>query len=641
MRAFPAAGDTFGDYVVDRELGRGAMGIVYLAHQSRLDRAVALKLLSPSLDQPEFRRRFQREALTLAKLNSAYIVAIHDYGEHDGWLYFTNPYMPAGDMQSRIEVRPFEPDEALRLLGQLATGLAAAHQLGIIHRDLKPANVLLAEEADGLRALLADFGIARTQGIDSTLTGGAVIGTLPYMPPERHLGGVATPAGDVYALGCVLWAMLHQRPPFVDLGGVLLLRDLLDGPPPVYSGPRARQINAVLGRCLATRVEDRFDDAVQLQQALPRPAGRYRTEPREGSRAGPGDKADEVPEETGGHFPAGEQDEAQAAETEPAGGTPRERDEQKPEGTQEPDVEPEDEPVEEEVPDHSAETLQPHIDEGLDTPEKDQHATPADVTVLSLHQKPVIPSLPDSSSTSNRRRWLEIAAVVLLVGGLLAAIVLLGQDDDGGDPEGTTDTDKLTLAPEPLSCHRLTKQELDDKADPSPAVPCSKPHTTQTIDVVPVDNLDLVDGGACIESVIEWLGGSPEDFFASILDVAYFVPDLQEQAEGASWVRCDVTTQSDLSGDAVLPPEVQSGVLASGPPDPSLAECKVGPDASVACNEPHDFEVSDVLRISGDYPATIRPLRRKRTTSRTSTALRTSGGTTSRTRTSGRQGSPT
>ena len=84
MRAFPTAGDTFGGYVIDRELGRGAMGIVYLAHQPRLERQVALKLLSPTLDQPEFRKRFNREAITLAKLSSPYIVSIHDYGEHEG-----------------------------------------------------------------------------------------------------------------------------------------------------------------------------------------------------------------------------------------------------------------------------------------------------------------------------------------------------------------------------------------------------------------------------------------------------------------------------------------------------------------------------------------------------------------------------
>ncbi|HWM74086.1 MAG TPA: protein kinase [Nocardioides sp.] len=271
MRAFPQAGDEFGDYVVERELGRGAMGIVYLAQQQNLSRPVALKLLSPALDQPEFRKRFEREARLLARLHSAYVVSIHEYGEHDGWLYLTNPYLPAGDLQARIEAGPIEPAEALRLFGQLASGLAAAHQLGIVHRDIKPSNVLLAEEADGLRPLLADFGIARDQGIDSTLTGGAVIGTLPYMPPERHLGGHATSAGDVYALGCVLWAMLHQRAPFVDGNGMLLLRALLDGPPPVYAGPLAHQINPIVERCLATDPENRFADATELRMALLHP----------------------------------------------------------------------------------------------------------------------------------------------------------------------------------------------------------------------------------------------------------------------------------------------------------------------------------------------------------------------------------
>src|SRR5262245_22506299 len=105
MHAFPQPGDAFGDYVVERELGSGAMGIIYLAHHPRLERRVALKLLSPLLNRPAFRKRFEREARTLARLHSPYVVPIFDFGEHDGWLYLTTQYLPAGDLQTRIDRR--------------------------------------------------------------------------------------------------------------------------------------------------------------------------------------------------------------------------------------------------------------------------------------------------------------------------------------------------------------------------------------------------------------------------------------------------------------------------------------------------------------------------------------------------------
>ncbi|WP_322938095.1 serine/threonine-protein kinase [Nocardioides bizhenqiangii] len=296
MRAFPVPGDVFGNYVIERELGRGAMGIVYLARQPSLERRVALKLLSPVLDEPSFRRRFEREARTLAKLQSPYVVAVHDFGEHDGWLYLTNPYLSDGDLQARIDVRPFDPGTALRLLGQLATGLSAAHQAGIIHRDIKPSNILLAEDPDGLRLLLSDFGIAREMSAGVLTTTAVAVGTLPYMPPERHEGSDASPAGDVYALGCVLWAMLHGRPPFLNDKGILQLKDVFTAPPPAFVGPLAHHVNGILLRCLAKDPEDRFTDALQLRAALA--AGREAVENRH--RDGADGKAADEREADGG-----------------------------------------------------------------------------------------------------------------------------------------------------------------------------------------------------------------------------------------------------------------------------------------------------------------------------------------------------
>jgi hypothetical protein len=269
MRQLPVPGDVIDeDYVIVRELGRGAMGVVYLATQSGLARQVALKLMSPALDEPEFRGRFEREARTLAKLYSPYVVSVHDFGEHDGWMYLTTPFLPLGDLAAHIAKGLLEPDEALRLLSHAAAGLAAAHAVGIVHRDIKPSNILLAEDPDGLRALLADFGIARDTSATTAEVTSGVIGTYAYMPPERFGGAPADARTDVYALGCVLWAMLHGRPPFVDPQGQLQMREVLGPRTPVYAGPAAASLNSLLGRCLAKDPAHRFADGGELLAAL-------------------------------------------------------------------------------------------------------------------------------------------------------------------------------------------------------------------------------------------------------------------------------------------------------------------------------------------------------------------------------------
>jgi serine/threonine-protein kinase len=244
------------------------MGVLYLATPAGQARKVALKLMSPALDEPAFRGRFEREARTLARLYSPYVVSVHDFGEHDGWLYLTTPYLPLGDLAGHIAAHLLGPGEALRLLSHAATGLAAAHAAGILHRDIKPSNILLAQDPDGLRALIADFGIARDAQAPAAEVTAGVIGTYAYMPPERFRGEPADARTDVYALGCVLWAMLYGRPPYVDAAGQLLMREVLDAPPPVYAGPSAAPVNQILGRCLAKAPADRFADAGELLAAL-------------------------------------------------------------------------------------------------------------------------------------------------------------------------------------------------------------------------------------------------------------------------------------------------------------------------------------------------------------------------------------
>ena len=586
MRGFPTAGQVFGDYLIERELGRGAMGIVYLAHQLRPPRPVALKVMSPALDDPAFRKRFEREGRILGQLQSAYIVTVLEYGEHDGWLYLTNPYLEAGDLHRRIQSAPLEPAKALRLLGQLATGLAAAHQQGIVHRDIKPSNILLAEEADGLRALLADFGIARDHQLDSTLTGSAVVGTLAYMPPERHFGAAATPAGDVYALGCVLWAMLHRRPPHVDASGRLNIPDLVSGAQAAYCGPLAGTVNAVLERCLAPDPRDRYADAGQLRVALADEAARRPFQ---------------------GPWPEPARWDVHARRTMPDLGREPEAE---PERPRDPDPE-------------------PAVDRNLH----------ADTTVKG--------DLPDhlergpetSSGSSGSSRKVIVGAVLAALAVALVAtllVVLVTREDDpqrATDPGTDTSTDAeatitpappppsttfepqdepdlgpLTTAPFSGTCHRLTADGLAADSDSGLGVPCAIEHTTVTVGVLEVaatGPLSRFDDRAaeCWNSAIRFLGGGPEATLGSALSVVYFLPTQEEQLEGASWVRCDVVTYLN---DRVfpLPESVTASGFRSGRIERAVAECARQDGTVVVCSQPHAYEVVAVPRVSrGQYAA--------------------------------------
>ncbi|WP_053170725.1 WD40 repeat domain-containing serine/threonine protein kinase [Streptomyces sp. SBT349] len=204
-------------YRLERLLGRGGMGEVWLGRDSSvLQREVAVKVL-PALSGADSVRRFQQEAATLAKLQHPGITVVHDAGRHDGYLFIVMELLHGFDLSRLIAGHPegVSVARALDLTGQTLTALAAAHHSGVIHRDLKPGNLFVQP---GDRMKICDFGIARTMDATSRMTmTGHVLGSPPYMSPEQWRGELPDARGDLYALGCVMFELLAGRLPF--LGG--------------------------------------------------------------------------------------------------------------------------------------------------------------------------------------------------------------------------------------------------------------------------------------------------------------------------------------------------------------------------------------------------------------------------------------
>ncbi len=266
----PSLGEDFGRYRLESELGRGGMGIVYAARDTSLDRMVALKIITPQwAEDPEYRARFEREALSLSRVESAHVVAVHDYGELDGCLYLVTQVVPDGDLLQLVRREgALAPAVALDIAGQVLAGLSDAHAVGVVHRDVKPSNVLLRRRDGRIEAVLCDFGIATSPGGDVTRTG-ALVGSFPYMAPERHQGEQADGAADLYSVGCVLWQTLTGTAPYVG-SDVEVAMAHLQAPLPQLpeTDDFSRALNLVLVRALAKAPADRYRSARAMRADL-------------------------------------------------------------------------------------------------------------------------------------------------------------------------------------------------------------------------------------------------------------------------------------------------------------------------------------------------------------------------------------
>lgn len=275
-----------GEYSLQRELGRGGMGVVYLARDVQLDRDVAIKVLPPELAANAVaRERFLREARTAAGLSHPHIVPIHRVGEAQGVVFFVMSYIAGETLGQRLRTQgPMPPGDVARVLREVAWALAYAHGRGIVHRDIKPDNILI-EEGSG-RAMVTDFGIASDME-RAALTPAPLMGTAHYISPEHASGAALDGRSDLYALGVVGYLALSGRYPFDgETVPALLLAQATQSAPSlrtVAPGVPAA-LEAAIARCLARDPAERFADGEALAAALA-PAPEPRSQLAPGLRA--------------------------------------------------------------------------------------------------------------------------------------------------------------------------------------------------------------------------------------------------------------------------------------------------------------------------------------------------------------------
>ena len=209
----PASAGRIGQFEVLGIVGSGGMGIVLKAREPALDRIVAIKLLAPHLASSESaKKRFAREARSAASVLHDNVIEIYQVGQWHGQPFLVMPYLPGPTLQDYIQQgEPLSLEQILILITQLASGLAAAHSQGMVHRDVKPSNVLVASGTE--RAIITDFGLARTADDASLTTAGTLTGTPGFMSPEQARGDEIDQRSDLYSLGCVLFALTTGRPP--------------------------------------------------------------------------------------------------------------------------------------------------------------------------------------------------------------------------------------------------------------------------------------------------------------------------------------------------------------------------------------------------------------------------------------------
>ncbi|MGQ5634661.1 MULTISPECIES: protein kinase domain-containing protein [unclassified Streptomyces] len=273
----PGAGRRIAGYLIESEIGRGGMAVVYRARDLRLERTVALKLLAPELARNDtFRKRFTHESQVAAAIDHPHIVPVFEAGETDGVLYIAMRYVAGSDLRRLLDLRgPLPLPDAVRIAAQVASALDAAHDHGLVHRDVKPGNILIAQGIDSdhpEHVYLTDFGLTKKS---LSLTGftsvGQFVGTLDYVAPEQISGRPVDGRCDVYSLACVVYESIAGRPPFLrDDDMALLWAHQYDEPtPPSRARPGLPAgADAVFAKALAKSPDARYPTCLDFVTAL-------------------------------------------------------------------------------------------------------------------------------------------------------------------------------------------------------------------------------------------------------------------------------------------------------------------------------------------------------------------------------------
>lgn len=258
-----------GKYDIVKPLGKGAMGIVYLAKDSMLDREVALKVMVSNIaDDPELKMRFEREAKAVAKLSHPNVVNVFDLGYHtDGSPYMAMELLRGDDLQKTMRQGPMPLDRKVSIIVQVLVGLAHAHQAGVVHRDIKPANIFIGNDGS---VKIMDFGVARLTTASVTGTG-AIVGTADYMSPEQVKGARVDGRSDLFSVGCMFYEMLTGKRPFHAENLMAIFFKITHDEPnwnAVPSGPEYDALTPILTKALAKDLGQRYENATQFALAL-------------------------------------------------------------------------------------------------------------------------------------------------------------------------------------------------------------------------------------------------------------------------------------------------------------------------------------------------------------------------------------
>jgi serine/threonine-protein kinase len=268
-------GDTLGQYRLESVLGEGGMGLVFRAVRESDGQVVALKLLKLELyGDFVFKERFKQEARAAAEVQSRHLVPIIEAGEADGRQYLAVAYVDGQSLEQRLAERgQLSVDETVKIATDIAAGLDVLHASGVVHRDIKSSNILIDQEGVGM---LTDFGLAKGRAYTVLTRPGQVMGTLDYLAPELIRGKAASPASDIYALGCTVFECVAGQPPFADRGVFQVGLAHLEEPPPNPAAARGDVSSSFARTVLGALEKDpgkRPQSASEYAEALRRASG--------------------------------------------------------------------------------------------------------------------------------------------------------------------------------------------------------------------------------------------------------------------------------------------------------------------------------------------------------------------------------